>query len=363
MTNTKLVTLVCLILCAVLIVNVGSLFKNASKHMILEETHPIVVQTDPPVENVFERHFKTFKARKTTATVLRTTKTTIVVSETTRFLELTTTNAPKIVSKVPFCANLPESELNQIILKHPAPEPQVHWKQIKGMRKSDPMLWISTNDPKTDRYISGTIHSGRLWEPEIIAQIRRRIRGPQHTFVDVGANVGYFSLLAAQTGAKVHSFEAVHNNCARMLATRERNKISPDQWHIYCNAVDAVANVYLRLSTMDGRKNSGNHVVNDNGDIEAATTTLDSHLSAPVDLLKIDVQGYEARVIAGAVRLIESDFIRAIIVNYSARNDMCDWKKMEKWLAKRRLRLRNMNGGFVRLFSGVKTPNMMYVHD
>ena len=54
------------------------------------------------------------------------------------------------------------------------------------------MMWVHRDDP----FISGSILANRTWKPDVASLLRSRLR-PGMAFVDVGAHVGYFSLLAA----------------------------------------------------------------------------------------------------------------------------------------------------------------------
>lgn len=302
------------------------------------------VTTEP---NVFAAHFGHFKTRVTTKRYQTTTKrpkrTTVRRITTRRTTSLPPRPQTTIeTSPLPeFCLDLPVPEAQRIRL--PPRDPLLvykYWKEIDGMRKRDKRMWISTNNPKTDKHISGTIHRGRQWEPDIVAQIRRHIRGSGYTFVDVGANIGYFSLLAVQTGARAISFEPIWENCQRMLHTRKRNMIPNERWEIHCEAVDAVENVLYKM---------------------AVTTTLDNHVKGTIHLLKIDVEGYEPRVLTGASSLIENRCIKAIIVEQNAKKGICSWVGMEKWLDENGCNPTDMQGRRIRMYAKPKTANMMYV--
>ena len=129
-----------------------------------------------------------------------------------------------------------------------------------------------------------------------------------------------------------------------MLHTRKRNNIDHERWAIHCEAVDAVENVRVQLKKASRTKNSGNYMVSTDGDDEAVTTTLDSHFKDTIHLLKIDVEGYEPRVLTGATSLIENQRIKAIILEYNLGKGVCNWMGMEKWLRENRYSLRDMQG-------------------
>jgi len=82
-----------------------------------------------------------------------------------------------------------------------------------GMFK--PFLWARVGW----RSVQGYIYHFGVWEPNLTAFIERRLAGQTgRTFVDVGANVGYFSLLAAKTmpGGNVVAIEAFPSIYAKL---------------------------------------------------------------------------------------------------------------------------------------------------
>ncbi len=135
----------------------------------------------------------------------------------------------------------------------------------------------------------------------------RSLLSPGDYFVDVGANKGDFSLLAARTvGArgKVLAFEPEPDNCrwiGRSVALNGYENISVYEYAL--SSADGAGQLHLG-------KNSGWHTLlpghphRDLGMIEVKTRTLDSVLGETTDgvanMLKIDVEGAEFEVLKGA---------------------------------------------------------------
>ena len=62
-------------------------------------------------------------------------------------------------------------------------------------------------------------------------------------------------------------------------------------------------------------------------------------------VLKVDVEGYEARVLAGAVNLICTRRVYHIILEFVAvKESECDWLKMMRWFDKIGYEIKNVNG-------------------
>jgi FkbM family methyltransferase len=179
-------------------------------------------------------------------------------------------------------------------------------------------------------FIQRTIWVGAYerWET---AQVRRLLR-PGMTFVDAGANVGYFSLLAASrvgpTG-RVLSFEPSPPMLERLRAAVSENRL--DHVEIVPAALGAEdAELHLHLPP-EGVK-SKNHtpsLVPQEGRrrVPVRVRTLDDCLAERgirrVDVLKVDVEGFEWNVLRGASRSLRSGMIGAVLIELN-----------EDWLAR-----------------------------
>jgi FkbM family methyltransferase len=136
---------------------------------------------------------------------------------------------------------------------------------------------------------------------------------PGDLFVDVGANVGSYTLLAASTGANCVSFEPLPDTYRKLVRNIGMNGLM--------SRVDAV-NAGVGSSSGELRftadLDTDNHVVIDTyqGREERVTvTTLDEKVGdRNVSLVKIDVEGFEAEVIRGARRLLRTRPPAALII-------------------------------------------------
>lgn len=75
---------------------------------------------------------------------------------------------------------------------------------------------------RLDDLVEHAIYYFGCWEPNLTAVIAERLR-PGMLFVDAGANVGYFSLLAAHLGADVVAIEAAPHTARRLRDNLARN--------------------------------------------------------------------------------------------------------------------------------------------
>src|SRR6516225_2099858 len=158
-----------------------------------------------------------------------------------------------------------------------------------------------------DAAVTPGLRSGE-YEPHLTAVFERYCR-PGMTVVDVGANLGYYTLLAATLvgpSGRVVALEPNSENCRLLLSSLRRSGLANVQ--VLPVAAD-VGTGWAYYSTHVG-SNGG---LIDDGDlltrpgVVVPTFRLDDLVAGPVGLVKMDVEGAEGRVVRGATRLIERD--------------------------------------------------------
>jgi FkbM family methyltransferase len=155
-----------------------------------------------------------------------------------------------------------------------------------------------------DRVMTPLIRETGQWEPGETAFLRRTLK-EGHTFVDVGANVGYFSVLAsALVGpmGRVVAVEPEQRNLALLKANLWRNRCG--------NAIVLPIAAHRETGFLPLRpdeKNRGNHQVGRTRGASALVpcARLDDLLaSLRIDAIKVDTQGTDHDVIAGLSALV-----------------------------------------------------------
>lgn len=157
-----------------------------------------------------------------------------------------------------------------------------------------------------------------VYEPDKVHLIRELLQ-PGMSFVDVGANKGYFSLLAASilgTSERIVAVEPEPTNyywLRRTLCSDRYPEVSVVQAAV--GSAPGKGHLYL------GEK-SGWHSLIRSGDrqhIEVNLTTLDelTHHSGleTVDMIKIDVEGSELEVLQGARGTIERNSSVVVLID------------------------------------------------
>jgi FkbM family methyltransferase len=125
------------------------------------------------------------------------------------------------------------------------------------------------------------------------------------TVFDIGAHVGYYTLLAARQvglGGHVYAFEPLPRNAAFL------------DHHIQINHLNNVTTYQVAVSDKTGSahfgggQSSSTGRITSNGELEVRAASLDDMLDsgevAPPSVMKIDVEGAEAAVLRGGKRLL-----------------------------------------------------------
>ncbi|MFB6273711.1 MAG: FkbM family methyltransferase [Salinibacter sp.] len=165
------------------------------------------------------------------------------------------------------------------------------------------------------KMISGT------YEPEVSNAVKSALSGGS-VFIDIGANVGYFSKLAAPfVGAEgtIYGVEADHQNFSALAEnTTEYQNVVP----IHLALSDGCSILELHRSSHSAchsLADTGNYMTEDISRVPAITLDFlwKNYLdSQPIDLLKIDVEGAEMNVLNGGNELFGSGMIDTMIVEY-----------------------------------------------
>lgn len=144
-------------------------------------------------------------------------------------------------------------------------------------------------------------------------------------FLDVGANHGLLSFgLAGRHGAKIdfHLFEPNRE----LVDSIKKSRLLYPNMRIAIQPV-AVSDRNGLVSFLIDKEQSGASHIADSGGQQVACITLDEYLTERgikrVELLKLDVEGYELLALRGARRCLETRSIQAVYFEY-----------FEKWLCR-----------------------------
>jgi len=160
-----------------------------------------------------------------------------------------------------------------------------------------------------DQFVSRRIREDGIWEPYETSLLLSMLR-PGDVFVDVGANIGYFSILAASVigeGGAVFAFEPDPDNFSLLRRNIDLNGQQASIVAVQAALAADAGTGELFLS----EDNLGDHQIYATGDDRRSLpiTLVNGsdylgHRLSRMDLLKIDTQGSEYQVIAGLLPLL-----------------------------------------------------------
>ena len=131
-------------------------------------------------------------------------------------------------------------------------------------------------------------------------------------FVDVGANFGYFSLVAATRASegRVLAVEADPNSARRLADHASRNEITNiEVFEVACWDVDCMLDLYVAATFNPGKTSLSAANAYSAHEVRVQAQPLDSIIDQSgvdrVDLIKVDIEGAELRALNGMERTIE----------------------------------------------------------
>ena len=158
-------------------------------------------------------------------------------------------------------------------------------------------------------------------EPMVQEALRRTV-APGALVYDVGANLGFFTLVAAALGARVVAFEPEPSNAAHLRATVALNRLDAE----VREAAAAERSGRAELLAVD--EASWSHLA-DRGhhprtrrSVEVETVALDD--LPPADVYKIDVEGSEVAVLRGMARTLREHAPVLIVETHATNAEVCD---------------------------------------
>jgi len=155
-------------------------------------------------------------------------------------------------------------------------------------------------------------------EAHVVSAVRANL-GEGSTFVDAGANIGFFTILAAGIvgpRGRVYAIEMMPRTADRLRLNIAENDLT--NVAVLEHALSAKSGKEV-LATVPEHKFGRASIVNDAGGeshstISVRTRTIDELLvesAGPIDLMKLDLEGAEALALKGAAEVLKR--VRAII--------------------------------------------------
>jgi len=191
---------------------------------------------------------------------------------------------------------------------------------------------IYVHNPRDDVHVSGSLVRSMTWEPHLLRLMAGLLsKDKELQFMDLGANLGVFSLAMAKFGRQVISVEPLSINLHRFCSSIKAGKFQEKITIIYNALSDKRENVSLGI---DRRNIGGTFVVNNKNmnkvkgsqvggqykDI-VMTAKLDDILKLPgfnfkKVIMKMDVEGYENYVLNGGEDFFNQVDVQAVLMEW-----------------------------------------------
>ena len=188
-------------------------------------------------------------------------------------------------------------------------------------------------DPLFDKNIENVIYERGVYEQGTVSVLQEFLQAGD-TFVDAGANIGWLSLVGAKkvgVNGKIFSFEPVPSTHEILKSNKELNQFTQIQLNQF-----ALGNKEENLNIYPEKENRGgasilNHQ-SENG-VEIEVKTLDSlNLKTAINVIKIDVEGFELDVLKGGIDTIKKDKPKLIIEHSIDRNNTAEQYEIYNWI-------------------------------
>ena len=189
-----------------------------------------------------------------------------------------------------------------------------------------PRIWVDPND-----LIGRTIYFRGAWEAPVARRFLSMIR-PGDRVLDIGANIGQYTLLASSAvgpEGRVYAVEASPSMAQRLRTNIAVNQLS-NVSVIEAAAWDRDEPLILRPGDLDNAGTASVAALSDQsqGSSESGVvgtipgrrldTLLDALGCRRIDLVKIDVEGAESRALAGLGRFLTARPPRAIFSEFTS---------------------------------------------
>ncbi len=216
-----------------------------------------------------------------------------------------------------------------------------------------------------DSSSGGLIIYKRLFDYEEMMFLQKHLNSTS-TFIDVGVNIGDYSLIASSIIRKntIHSFEPFKSVLKRF------------QENIQLNSIRNIKTHEMVVSNTDGYEyfdsepeSEVNHIayVNSAKSIKIQSITLDTFAKnnniSQIDILKIDVEGAEMKVLLGAKKLLAKGKIKIILLELNRNNQSFGStnKEIASYLKKHKYSLFTLDSGFLCPLTGIHNNDIINI--
>lgn len=202
-------------------------------------------------------------------------------------------------------------------------------------------------DPSVDNGVELCLYQTGTYEKGVLDFILHHFTG-KGVFVDIGANIGLMSIFVGKNfpSATCHAFEAHPKTVVILGENVELNHISNVNIHPYgLGDVTTTLKIHDNLSINRG---GASFVINKDGDegYDVPVKKLDDIADWKIEMIKLDVEGFEMPVLKGAIKSIDKDNPTLIIeVSENRANAYESSNEIYQFAKERGYRIFKLKGG------------------
>jgi len=188
-------------------------------------------------------------------------------------------------------------------------------------------------DPVFDKNIENVIYERGVYEQGTVAVLQDFLSHGD-TFVDAGANIGWLSLVGANkvgNQGRVYAYEPVPSTFEILTSNKELNQFAQITLNQFAlGNTEEILTIYPEKENRGGASILNHH--SENG-VQIKVKKLDNlNIESTINVIKIDVEGFELDVLKGAIKVIKKDKPKLIIEHSIDRNNTAEEFEIYNWL-------------------------------
>ncbi|KAK3089059.1 hypothetical protein FSP39_000484 [Pinctada imbricata] len=181
---------------------------------------------------------------------------------------------------------------------------------------------ICIYDPQEDRMISAFIKDKRTWEQNLLnATSAILLSHPELTFVDLGSNIGAYTITAAKLGRRVFAVDIMEDSLTLLKHSLDLGKIR-DNVTLVLNAISDTRSQF-RVNVVE-HNIGGSHIkeidaVKDKDIIPVQSILMNDLLALNIPrnvFVKMDIEGTELRAFQGGGRFFDQLNVKYLLMEW-----------------------------------------------
>ncbi|XP_052774329.1 uncharacterized protein LOC128212956 [Mya arenaria] len=190
---------------------------------------------------------------------------------------------------------------------------------------------IFIHPPNVDQMISSYVKDYGTWEEDLLNQTAMLVQRYENlVFLDIGSNIGVYSLFIASLGVEVIAVEPVVANLVLLYKSVKAGRFRKNVTLVNNAVSDKYEQLFMDIP--EGNIGGAHFAVNDNQDQKAHSSsinTIDNCIETIMldDLIpmvgnkkvvvKMDIEGHELNALQGARTFFQSVDVRAVLMEWS----------------------------------------------